>query len=65
MNDSTIDRASAGSRWYFYENVSGGWQWDCVDPSGALIAQAPCPFESRTACVSDAKRHGYGADRPA
>ena len=54
---------AASSRWYFYETTRGGWQWDHIDESGRLIARAPRPFDSRIACVADAKAHGYGMNR--
>ncbi|HYC46561.1 MAG TPA: hypothetical protein VED01_13900 [Burkholderiales bacterium] len=63
MSDAGSSNSTpAGSRWYFYETPAGGWQWDHVDENGAVIARAPHPFRSRTACVSDAKARGYGTE---
>ena len=65
MSDGATARAirATSTRWYFYEATGGGWQWDHIDENGTLIARAPRPFDSRTACVADAKAHGYGVNR--
>jgi hypothetical protein len=47
-------------RWYFYESATGTWRWDAVDGKGGLLRQSAQAFESRPACVLDAKAHGYG-----
>jgi hypothetical protein len=47
-------------RWYFYESSPGTWRWDAVDDTGELLRQSADVFESRPACVLDAKAYGYG-----
>ena len=61
MDIQTFTEHMTRSRWYFYETRPGLWQWDLVGETGELVRQSERAFESRGACVTDAKAHGYGA----
>ena len=54
------DTLQAASRWYFYKNPAGLWCWDATDRDGNIVLRSACTFDSRTACVEHARRHGYG-----
>lgn len=56
---SAADLQSA-QRWYFYRDSSGVWRWDAVADNGELVNRSALAFESRPACVADAKVNGYG-----
>jgi hypothetical protein len=57
----TMVRAEWNSeRWFFYEHGPGAWRWDRVGHAGELLLQSGQTFDSRAACVLDAKAHGYG-----
>ena len=57
MHDNVVDGAA---RWYFYKAPSGLWYWDAVAHDESTLAHSARAFDSRTACVEDAKTHGYG-----
>jgi len=44
-------------KWYFLP-TSKGWEWHRVDANGKL-SKSTRSFETRNACVADARRHGY------
>jgi hypothetical protein len=46
-------------RWYFYQEMPGSWRWDAVGDQGQLLRCSERTFDSRMACVWDAKAHGY------
>lgn len=64
VSDMQGAAAEAEARWYFYEERPGTWRWDMVDAAGEVVRRSHAQFESRAACVLDAKAHGYG-DRAA
>ena len=47
------------TRWYFFQDESGGWRWDAVAADGAVIASSAAAFASRQLSVQDATERGY------
>jgi hypothetical protein len=46
-------------RWFFYQDEANRWKWARLDVLGTVLAQAEQAFDSREACVSDARQSGY------
>jgi hypothetical protein len=57
MHDQVIHGAV---RWYFYKDPSDLWHWDAVGRDESILARSAQAFDSRAACVEDAKTQGYG-----
>ena len=62
MNDAQGHNTIEDGRWYFYQAESGTWCWDVVDNEGEVVRRSNQWFQSRAACVLDARSHGYGID---
>jgi hypothetical protein len=54
-------RQPLNDRWFFYQNAENLWKWARLDLLGTVLAQAEQGFDSREACMADARRSGYGA----
>jgi hypothetical protein len=45
-------------RWSVFHHLDGGWQWECADEHGNIVASGK-GFKTHAECVEDAMRHGY------
>ena len=52
-------------RWFFYQNSAALWKWARLDVLGEVRAHSGSSFDSRDACVEDARQNGYDAEHPA
>ncbi|MGZ5095635.1 MAG: hypothetical protein ACXWCY_32605 [Burkholderiales bacterium] len=48
-------------RWNVFHEVDGGWQWECINPSGEVEARRR-GFYTHAECMADAVKHGYPGD---
>ena len=46
------------NRWQFYKDKMGNWQWRKF-AANKVVAVSTDSFQSRKACINDAKTRGY------
>jgi hypothetical protein len=46
-------------RWFFYQDAASLWRWARLDVFGTVLGYSAAAFDSREACVGDARRLGY------
>jgi hypothetical protein len=46
-------------RWFFYQDAASLWRWARLDVLGSVLGYSAAAFDSREACVGDARRLGY------
>jgi hypothetical protein len=46
-------------RWFFYQDAASFWRWARLDVLGTVLGSSAAAFDSRQACVEDARGLGY------
>lgn len=46
-------------KWEIYQDATGKWRWRRTAPNGRIVAASTESYNTRQACVENAKRNGY------